>query len=99
VLVLDAAGLGRFTVTGVPAVGTGLIGMLTAIGGGLARDLSTGKIPAVLQRDTYAVVAWSGAVTWRNGSVAGEISAVLQGDIYAVVAEGGGVAVTGGTGR
>jgi uncharacterized membrane protein YeiH len=71
VLVLDAAGLGLFTVTGtlkalgagVPPVGACLIGMLTAIGGGLARDLLTGEIPAVLQRDIYAVVALGGAVT------------------------------------
>jgi uncharacterized membrane protein YeiH len=71
VLVLDAAGLGLFTVTGtlkalnagVPPVGACLIGMLTAIGGGLARDLLTGDIPVVLQRDIYAVVALGGAVT------------------------------------
>jgi uncharacterized membrane protein YeiH len=70
VLVLDAAGLGLFTVTGtlkaleagVPPVGACLIGMLTAIGGGLARDLLTGDIPAVLQRDIYAVAALCGAV-------------------------------------
>lgn len=70
VLVLDAAGLGLFTVTGtlkaldagVPPVGACLIGMLTAIGGGLARDLLTGDIPVVLQRDIYAVVALGGAV-------------------------------------
>jgi len=71
VLVLDAAGLGLFTVTGtlkaldagVPAVGACLIGMLTGIGGGLARDLLTGDIPVVLQRDIYAVVALGGALT------------------------------------
>jgi uncharacterized membrane protein YeiH len=70
VLVLDAAGLGLFTVTGtlkalnagVSPVGACLLGMLTAIGGGLARDLLTGEIPAVLQRDIYAVVALGGAV-------------------------------------
>ena len=69
VLLLDAAGLGLFTVTGtlkaleagVPAVGACLIGMLTGIGGGLFRDLLTGEIPAVLQRDIYAVVALGGA--------------------------------------
>jgi uncharacterized membrane protein YeiH len=62
VLLLDAAGLGLFTVTGtlkalqagVPPVGACLIGMLTAIGGGLARDLLTGEITVVLQRDIYA---------------------------------------------
>ncbi|MFI7600585.1 trimeric intracellular cation channel family protein [Actinoplanes sp. NPDC049681] len=71
VLLLDAAGLGLFTVTGtlkaldagVPPVGACLVGMLTGIGGGLARDLLTGEIPAVLQRDIYAVVALGGAVS------------------------------------
>jgi uncharacterized membrane protein YeiH len=70
VLVLDAAGLGLFTVTGtlkaldagVPAVGACLVGMLTAIGGGLVRDLLTGEIPVVLHRDIYAVVALGGAI-------------------------------------
>jgi uncharacterized membrane protein YeiH len=70
VLVLDAAGLGLFTVTGTlkaldagaPAVGACLVGMLTAIGGGLARDLLTGAIPVVLRRDFYAVVALGGAI-------------------------------------
>jgi len=70
VLVLDAAGLGLFTVigtlkaldAGVPPVGACLLGMLTGIGGGLARDLLTGDIPVVLQRDIYAVVALGGAV-------------------------------------
>ena len=70
VLLLDAAGLGLFTVTGtlkalnagVPPVGACLVGMLTAIGGGLARDLLTGEIPVVLQRDIYAVAALGGAI-------------------------------------
>ena len=70
VLVLDAAGLGLFTVTGtlkaldagVPPVGACLVGMLTAIGGGLLRDLLTGVIPVVLRREIYAVVALGGAV-------------------------------------
>jgi uncharacterized membrane protein YeiH len=70
VLVLDAAGLGLFTVAGtlkateagVPPVGACVIGMLTAIGGGVARDLLTGEIPVVLQRDIYAVAALGGAV-------------------------------------
>jgi uncharacterized membrane protein YeiH len=70
VLLLDAAGLGLFTVTGtlkalnagVPPVGACLAGMLTAIGGGLARDLLTGEIPVVLQRDIYAVASLGGAI-------------------------------------
>ncbi|MFC0508687.1 trimeric intracellular cation channel family protein [Micromonospora costi] len=70
VLVLDAAGLALFTVTGtlkaldagVPAVGACLIGMLSGIGGGLGRDLLTGEIPVVLRREIYAVAALAGAV-------------------------------------
>lgn len=70
VLVLDAAGLGLFTVTGtlkaldagVPAAGACLIGMLVGIGGGLGRDLLTGEIPVVLRREIYAVAALVGAV-------------------------------------
>lgn len=70
VLVLDAAGLALFTVTGtlkaldaqVPAVGACLIGLLTAIGGGLGRDLLTAEIPVVLRREIYAVAALAGAV-------------------------------------
>ena len=69
VLVLDAAGLGLFTVTGtlkavdagVPPVGACVIGMLTAIGGGVARDVLTGEIPVVLQREIYAVASLVGA--------------------------------------
>lgn len=70
VLILDAAGLGLFTVTGtlkalaadVPPVGAVLIGMLTAIGGGLGRDLLTGEIPVVLRREIYAVAALAGSI-------------------------------------
>ncbi|HEY2669913.1 MAG TPA: trimeric intracellular cation channel family protein [Rugosimonospora sp.] len=69
VLVLDAAGLGLFTVTGtlkaleahVPAVGACAIGMISAIGGGLGRDLLTGEIPVVLRREIYAVASLLGA--------------------------------------
>ncbi|GAB3846929.1 TRIC cation channel family protein [Micromonospora andamanensis] len=70
VLVLDAAGLGLFTVAGtlkaldaqVPAVGACLIGMITAIGGGLVRDLLTGEIPVVLRREIYAVASLVGSM-------------------------------------
>ena len=88
VLLLDAAGLGLFTITGtlkalnagVPPVGACLVGMLTAIGGGLARDLLTGEIPVVLQRDIYAMASLAGAilVTILHGlGLAGPIPTVL----------------------
>jgi uncharacterized membrane protein YeiH len=69
ILLLDAAGLALFTVTGtikafdagVPAVGACLLGMLTGIGGGLARDLLLSEIPVVLQREIYALASLIGA--------------------------------------
>jgi uncharacterized membrane protein YeiH len=69
VILLDAAGLGLFTVTGtlkaldahVPALGACVIGMISAIGGGLGRDLLTGEIPFVLRREIYAVASLLGA--------------------------------------
>jgi len=69
VLLLDAAGMALFTVTGtlkaldarVPTIDTCLIGMISAIGGGLGRDLLTGEIPVVLRREIYAVASLFGA--------------------------------------
>lgn len=84
VLVLDAAGLALFTVTGtlkaldahVPAVGACMIGMLTAIGGGLGRDLLTGEIPVVLRREIYALAALAGSVAVALLSAYGAATAV-----------------------
>lgn len=84
VLVLDAAGLGLFTVTGtlkaldahVPAVGACMIGVLTAIGGGLGRDLLTGEIPVVLRREIYAVAALAGSVVVALLSAYGQAKAL-----------------------
>jgi uncharacterized membrane protein YeiH len=71
VLVLDAAGLGLFVVTGtlkaldagVPPIGACIIGMITGIGGGLVRDLLTGEIPTVLRREIYAVAGLVGCAS------------------------------------
>jgi uncharacterized membrane protein YeiH len=38
-----------------------LLGMLTGIGGGVARDLLLAQIPTVLRSDLYAVAALAGA--------------------------------------
>jgi uncharacterized membrane protein YeiH len=70
VVVLDAAGLALFAVTGtlraltlsVEPVGAIVVGVLTGIGGGIARDLLVGEIPFVLRRDVYALAALAGAV-------------------------------------
>lgn len=67
----DAAGLGLFCVTGalkaleyglgpVPAA---LMGMVTGVGGGMARDLLAGRVPVVFSSELYATPALAGA-TW-----------------------------------
>ena len=69
VLVFDAAGLALFAVTGAgkalahglnPVMAT-LLGMLTGIGGGMARDVLLAQVPTVLRADLYAVAALLGA--------------------------------------
>jgi len=73
VQLFDAAGLCLFAVTGTqkalahglePAMAA-ILGMITCIGGGVARDLLTLQVPSVLRSELYAVAALAGA-----GSVA-----------------------------
>ncbi|HEX5512987.1 MAG TPA: trimeric intracellular cation channel family protein [Gammaproteobacteria bacterium] len=69
VLVFDGAGLALFCVSGArKALGFGLdpvmaalLGMLTGIGGGMARDVLLTDVPIVLRSDIYAVAALGGA--------------------------------------
>ena len=77
VLLFDAAGLALFAVTGamkalvfgVGPVGAALLGMLTAIGGGMARDVLVREIPTVLRTELYAVAALMGAAVVVVGSL------------------------------
>jgi uncharacterized membrane protein YeiH len=71
VRVLDAAGLAAFAVAGslkavttpgVAPVASVLVGVITAIGGGIVRDLLAGQVPEVLRRELYALPAMLGAV-------------------------------------
>jgi uncharacterized membrane protein YeiH len=69
VLLFDAAGLGLFAVAGTEKalafglnlVMAALLGMLTGIGGGMARDVLPAEIPIVLRADLYALAALAGA--------------------------------------
>jgi uncharacterized membrane protein YeiH len=69
ILVFDAAGLALFAIAGTQkALAYGLnpmmaalLGMLTGIGGGIARDLLVARTPVVLRSDLYALAALSGA--------------------------------------
>jgi len=69
VMLLDALGLGVFAVAGcrkalqfgldpLPAM---LLGVLTAVGGGVVRDLLVTEIPRVLREEVYALAALVGA--------------------------------------
>jgi uncharacterized membrane protein YeiH len=71
ILLFDAAGLALFAVSGAhkaqgyglhPVMAT-LLGMLTGIGGGMARDVLLAEVPVVLRADLYAVAALAGAAT------------------------------------
>jgi uncharacterized membrane protein YeiH len=65
ILVLDAAGLSLFAVTGAIkaldlGVGPGqavILGAVTAVGGGTLRDVLTGHVPVVLRSELYAIPA------------------------------------------
>ena len=69
VLLFDAAGLCLFAVTGtekaltygLDPVMAAVMGMVTCIGGGVARDLLTLQVPSVLRSELYAVAALAGA--------------------------------------
>lgn len=69
VRVLDAAGLAVFAIGGsLKALGAGmdpltsvLVGGITAVGGGMLRDLLAGQVPEVLRREMYALPALCGS--------------------------------------
>jgi uncharacterized membrane protein YeiH len=77
VRLLDAAGLAFFAVSGtqkalafgLSPVMAALLGMLTGVGGGIARDVLLAEIPGVLRSDLYAVAALAGAVIVAGGGV------------------------------
>jgi uncharacterized membrane protein YeiH len=85
VLVFDAAGLGLFCVTGtlkaiefgVPGPGTVAIGVITATGGGVLRDVLAGEQPQMFRADSvlYSIPAALGAAAIYVASEADEYSA------------------------
>ncbi|HYJ04096.1 MAG TPA: trimeric intracellular cation channel family protein, partial [Chthoniobacterales bacterium] len=69
ILILDGAGLALFAVSGaLKALAFGvtpfaaiMLGVLTGVGGGVARDILVAEIPTVLRAELYAVAALAGA--------------------------------------
>ncbi len=68
-LVVDAAGLGLYAVigcirasqAGLRPLPTVLVGVLTAVGGGILRDVLAGEAPVIFQREVYATAALLGS--------------------------------------
>ena len=80
-VLFDAGGLALFCITGtlkalsfgVNPVAAVLLGVTTAVGGGLLRDITANEVPQLFNsRDLYALPAFSGAaltaVLWVTGS-------------------------------
>lgn len=72
-ILADALGLGAFTVTGAtvgvnffPNLGvlSVALGLITAVGGGMVRDVLARRIPSVLREDVYAFPAILGGVLY-----------------------------------
>lgn len=69
-ITLDAAGLSLFAVSGAskallarsPGLTAAILGVVTATGGGVMRDVLLNRVPAVLRVDVYASAALLGAV-------------------------------------
>ena len=91
VRVLDVGGLAAFAVSGslkavtfgVAPIACVLVGVITAIGGGMIRDLLAGQVPEVLRRELYALPAALGAVIVV---VAGELGALHDWVLWMAVA-------------
>lgn len=75
VLVFDALGLSMFAVSGADkALSFGhnnemaiLLGMITAVGGGVARDIFLNRIPVIFEKEIYASAALLGAAIVVGG--------------------------------
>ena len=83
VLFFDAVGLGLFAVSGAQkslAYGHGaelaiLLGTVSAVGGGVIRDILLSRVPAILEREIYASAALLGAIIFVASAKAGVMTA------------------------
>ena len=93
-LLADALGLASFTVTGASAgfklypelpIFIVLLGTITAVGGGIIRDMLAQRIPSVLKEDVYALPSIIGGIvyylmvtsSWASMAVYGACIVVL----------------------
>ena len=90
VLLFDAVGLSLFAVTGAQkALAYGhngevavLLGITTAVGGGVLRDILLNRVPVILEKEIYASAALIGAVI----VVVGDYLKWVSGDWVAIIA-------------
>lgn len=84
----DALGLALFTVVGtrialglgVPWLASSLMGMMTGVFGGVARDILVNEVPLVMRQGTlYASASWTGALLIIGAMHAGMGEAVAMG--------------------
>ncbi len=70
VILFDAAGLSMFAITGAQktlafghnAEAAVLLGIITAVGGGILRDILLNRVPVILEKEVYASAALIGAL-------------------------------------
>lgn len=98
VMLFDAAGLGLFCVTGavkaaafgVSTVGAVLIGVISAVGGGILRDVLADEQPSIFRPEStlYAIPAALGAtvvvITWNNDWYSGTIAIFTALGVFAL---------------
>ncbi|TAN15266.1 MAG: trimeric intracellular cation channel family protein [Chitinophagaceae bacterium] len=90
VLLFDAAGLSLFAVTGAQKTlsyghngeAAVLLGIITAVGGGVIRDILLNRVPVILEKEIYASAALLGAFI----VVFGDYLKILPSDWVAVIA-------------
>jgi uncharacterized membrane protein YeiH len=82
---LDAAGLSLFAVAGagkaldygIPAFSAVLLGGITAVGGGVVRDVLLAHVPNILRTDIYGTAALAGAAVLVAGRKTGAAPAAV----------------------
>ncbi|MCU1564646.1 MAG: hypothetical protein JWN05_3025 [Arthrobacter sp.] len=93
-VLFDAGGLALFCITGaLKALAAGmhpvaavLLGVTTAVGGGLLRDITANEVPQLFDaKDVYALPAFVGAALTVALSVSGLLNAVTASAVAAVV--------------
>lgn len=94
--VIDAIGLGLFTVTGInKGISAGyeeytlfcaFLGVMTGVGGGILRDILSGQTPIVLQKNIYVSASIAGAVSYLSfRSTLGDNNALIISSIIVFV--------------